>query len=178
MRIIAGQYRRRTLLAPLGKETRPTTDQTREAIFNLVCARLDLNQVDVLDLFCGTGALGLEAMSRGAGSLIGIDNNTKTLAVALQNAQSLDPEMNARFLQADAYQWIKSQNKGGFQLILADPPYEHSDLERLVNASVDLLSPEGLFVLEHDRSKSFEGNAYLMVSRTYGKSAVSLFANQ
>ncbi|MDA1029129.1 MAG: 16S rRNA (guanine(966)-N(2))-methyltransferase RsmD [Bacteroidetes bacterium] len=178
MRIIAGRYKRRTLLAPLGKETRPTTDQTREAIFNLVCARIDLDQIDVLDLFCGTGALGLEAMSRGAGSLIGIENNAKTLAVALQNARSLDPKMNVRFLQSDVYQWIKSQIKGEFQLILADPPYEHSDLERLINESIGLLSPQGLFVLEHDRSKSFEGNACFKVSRTYGKSAVSLFANQ
>ena len=117
-------------------------------------------------------------MSRGAGSLIGIENNAKTLAVALQNARSLDPKMNVRFLQSDVYQWIKSQIKGEFQLILADPPYEHSDLERLINESIGLLSPQGLFVLEHDRSKSFEGNACFKVSRTYGKSAVSLFANQ
>ena len=96
MRIIAGRFKRRVLAAPTGTVTRPTTDQMREAIFNLVTARLDLDQIAVLDLFSGTGALGLEAMSRGAGHLDGIEVSAASIKVARANAFSLDPKMSVR----------------------------------------------------------------------------------
>ncbi len=178
MRIIAGRFKRRVLLAPPGIETRPTTDQTREAIYNLVCARMDLDDVRVLDLFCGTGALGLEAVSRGASHLVGVESNAKSIQVARQNALSLDADLNVQFFKADVHKWIKSQNTGQFQLILADPPYGHLGLEPLIDGIIELLSTDGLFVLEHDRSNSFEEHTRFMVTRSYGKSAVTIFSNQ
>mgnify|MGYP002632126822 CR=1 FL=1 len=178
MRIIAGRFKRRVLAAPTGTVTRPTTDQMREAIFNLVTARLDLDQIAVLDLFSGTGALGLEAMSRGAGHLDGIEVSAASIKVARANAFSLDPKMSVRFISADVYRWIKQQKKETYQLILADPPYGQPGIELLLEEVVPLLSPKGLFVLEHDRQTSFQDHESFEVTRSYGKSSVSLFSPQ
>ncbi len=86
MRIIAGRLRRRVLRAPRGTLTRPTSDRTRESIFNLLASRLDLDGAVVLDLFAGTGALGLEAVSRGAAAVTFVELNGHVLKYTRQNA--------------------------------------------------------------------------------------------
>jgi 16S rRNA (guanine966-N2)-methyltransferase len=177
MRIIAGRFKRRVLSSPSGSETRPTTDRAREAIFNLLQARMELEGCRVLDLFSGTGALGLEALSRGADRLVCVDQSAACIRTAKANAASLDPNLNVDFLQTDVFRWLKSQNPGQYELILADPPYDVEGLETLPDYVIPLLSPEGLFVLEHDRKKNFEGRPDWITTRKYGKSAVSLFSH-
>jgi 16S rRNA (guanine966-N2)-methyltransferase len=103
MRIIAGQYRGRGLSAPKGRDVRPTSDKVRESIFSILCARIDLDGLQVLDVFCGTGALGLEALSRGAAHCVFIDKSSESLSVARYNAQNLDVPVEAvQFIKADA----------------------------------------------------------------------------
>jgi len=176
MRIIAGRFKRRLLSSPPGSKTRPTTDRAREAIFNIVGARLDLDGCHVLDIFSGTGALGLEAMSRGAAHLDGVDASSVCIKTAKANAWELDPKMNATFIQADAFIWLKSQNPGRYQLILADPPYDLEGIEFIPDLVLPLLSEGGLFVLEHDRKKNFDAHSAWITTRKYGKSVVSLFS--
>lgn len=175
MRIIAGTYKRRTLKVPKGNVTRPTTDRTRESIFNIVVHRLDMPSTRVLDLFAGTGSLGLEAMSRGAESVLFVEHNSSVLAVAKENADTLDMDMACRFERSDVLSFLARGVREPFDLILADPPYELDDMAGLPDKVLPFLSPGGLFVLEHDRRIFFEEHPSFEQSRPYGRTIVSLF---
>ncbi|HAY37716.1 MAG: 16S rRNA (guanine(966)-N(2))-methyltransferase RsmD [Bacteroidetes Order II. Incertae sedis bacterium] len=176
MRIISGRFKRRVLKSPSGDQTRPTTDRAREAIFNLIVSRLDLHDASVLDLFAGTGALGLEAMSRGAGSLDCVEVSGQVLKVARDNMMSLDAQMRCRFIRSDVHSWLKTA-KGRYRLILADPPYALEEIEELPSRVIPLLAEDGLLVLEHDRKIRFESHPFRIETRKYGKSAVSIFSS-
>lgn len=175
MRIIAGVLRGRTLQAPKGHATRPTTDRTREAIFNLVQSRLPLDGADVLDLFAGTGALGFEALSRGAAVVTAVEQNSQVLKMARQNADSLAVADACVFLRADALRYLHQYRGPQFDLILADPPYRLAGLTRLPDLALPHLKPGGLFVLEHDKYHSFDAHPALDTSRPYGRTTVTVF---
>ncbi len=175
MRIIAGRLRRRTLRAPKGLLTRPTTDRVREAIFNLLESRLAVEGAHVLDLFAGTGSLGLEAISRGAAAVSFVEQQSKVLKVARQNAEDLAVADHCWFLRADAVAYLKRYQGPAFDLILADPPYDLEALSQLPELAVPHLKPEGLFVLEHDARLRFEDHPHLDTSRPYGRTIVSIF---
>jgi 16S rRNA (guanine966-N2)-methyltransferase len=175
MRIIAGTLRRRLLRAPKGNLTRPTTDRAREAIFNLISSRLDLTDACVLDLFAGTGALGLEALSRGAETVTFIERQPEVLRYARQNAADLDVASASRFVRADAVAFLKGYTGPPFDLALADPPYTFETLSQLPDLVVPLLAPHGLFVLEHDIRHRFDDHLHLDTSRPYGRTVVSVF---
>lgn len=175
MRIIGGRFKRRILASPEGQEVRPTTDRTREAMFNLVGSRMDLEGARVADLFCGSGSLGLEAYSRGAVWIEFVDRDARSLALAQQNARILDEHAPCRFVKATALDWASAQPPGSFHLILADPPYHADGTEALVDAVLPLLAPGGLFILEHDRKRPVADRAALELRREYGKSAVAVY---
>ena len=179
MRIVGGRWRGHGLSAPPGRGTRPTMDRTREAIFNLVGARLDLAAANggtgatVLDVFAGSGALGLEALSRGAARATFVERHGPTLAVARRNARALGAE-GAAFVRADALAFLSRPGEPA-DLVLADPPYDLdrlSDLPELLRAR---LAPDGLAVLEHDARHTFDDAPGWELSRAYGKTVVSLF---
>lgn len=176
MRIIAGRYRRRPLKAPKGFSTRPSTDRIRESLFNLIASRMDLEAVDVLDLFAGSGALGLEALSRGARSAVFVESNPRVLQCARQNAESLEAIESCRFVRAEVLHFLARYNGAPFDLILADPPYGLPGLQKLPAAVLPHVAQQGLFALEHDRSNRFEDHPRLSTSRAYGRSIVSIFA--
>ncbi len=178
MRIIGGRFRHRIIVSPQGEGTRPTTDRTREAIFNIVVSRLDLDEVAVLDLFAGSGALGLEAMSRGAGSVVFVDFNPDVLQVAKENAWKLESDLSCQFVRQNVFSFLKGQTTGSYGLILADPPYGLPDFEKLTAMVLPLLRENGLFVLEHDAKERPGDHAACLVSRVYGKSAVTVYAGR
>jgi 16S rRNA (guanine(966)-N(2))-methyltransferase RsmD len=175
MRIIAGRLRRKSLGTPAGNLTRPTADRTREAIFNLLESRMDLDGADVLDLFAGTGALGFEALSRGALVATFVELNPQVLRVTRQNAVTLGVETMAVFLRAEAVAWLGRYSGPAFHLILADPPYELPALPRLPDLALPHLQPGGVLVLEHDRRHRFDAHPRLDTTRTYGQTVVSVF---
>ena len=175
MRIIAGTYRRRTIRVPKGNVTRPTTDRTREAIFNIVSHRLDLEQSRVLDLFAGTGSLGLEAISRGALSVHFVEQNPAVIALARENADSLDTGLPCSFERADVLSFLARGVREPFNLILADPPYDLDVLAALPDKVLPFLAPGGVFILEHDRRIFFEDHPAYEQSRPYGRTIVSIF---
>lgn len=124
MRITAGIHRSRILKAPEGSDIiRPTSDKVRQAIFNMIGSRMDLDGAHVIDLFCGTGALGLEALSRGATSCHFIDSHPKSLALAKDNARSLGLEAEARFTRVEAGKLGPNTEGSKAHLALLDPPY-------------------------------------------------------
>jgi 16S rRNA (guanine(966)-N(2))-methyltransferase RsmD len=176
MRIIAGQFRRRPLKAPKGFLTRPSTDRTRESIFNLVASRLDLEDVSVLDLYAGSGALGLEAISRGARSAVFVESDPRVLQFARQNAESLGVANACQFHRGESRVYLTRYAGRAFDLVLADPPYEAPEVPELPALVLPHVAPGGLFVLEHDVSTRFEDHPNLDTARAYGRTIVSIFS--
>lgn len=178
MRIIAGRFKRHALTSPPGDTARPTTDRTRESMFNLIVHRIPMEGARVLDLFAGSGALGIEAVSRGAGPATFVEADRRVLLVAEHNALSMDPDHPWRFVPADVLRFLEKEQENKWDLILADPPYESGGLGSLPELVLPRLSTDGLFVLEHDRRTRFDDHPALEETRTYGRTSVSLFRTQ
>ncbi len=127
MRIVAGRHRGRRLRAPAGRDVRPTSDRARQTLFDMLAhRRLDeswrgFEGVRVLDAFCGTGALGLEALSRGAAHAVFMDSDREALAAARENAKALGEEAHATFLEVDATRPPRAGEPAA--LVFLDPPY-------------------------------------------------------
>jgi 16S rRNA (guanine966-N2)-methyltransferase len=121
VRIIAGEWRGRQLLAPPGRDTRPTADRTRESLFSMLASRLgSFEDLRVADLFAGSGALGFEALSRGAASVAFVENDAKAAAAIRHNADALGARDRTLILTGSALALPRSEP---FDLIFADPPY-------------------------------------------------------
>jgi 16S rRNA (guanine966-N2)-methyltransferase len=175
MRIIAGQYGGHGLKSPQGHETRPSTERVRESLFSLVDARIYLEGAEVLDLFAGTGALGLEAVSRGADLVTFVEQDGQVLDYARQNAEKLGVEDKCLFIQADAVEYLRQYEGPELDLIMADPPYKLEAMQELPDLAVPRLHVDGVFTLEHSSHDWFDDHPNLMTSRPYGRTIVSLF---
>jgi 16S rRNA (guanine966-N2)-methyltransferase len=184
-RIIAGDAGSIRLAgAPSG--TRPTSDRVKESLFGSLEAMDCLDGSAVLDLFCGTAALGLEALSRGAGSLVGVEKHRPALQVALKNAAAVGTALSAagrrppmEFKLADSFGYLAGTEKE-FDLILADPPYslETSEVERLVGLAAKIIRPQGVIAIEQSSKvgaiEAPEG-LELVARRDYGDTCVFVF---
>jgi 16S rRNA (guanine966-N2)-methyltransferase len=175
MRIVAGKFRSRSLASPKGQLTRPTTDRVRESLFNMVHSLGGLNEKRVLDLFAGTGALGLEALSRGASHVTFVEKNPKVLFYARQNAETFSVQNQCAFLTADVIAFLKRPSRITFDYIFADPPYEQEGMDQLPERVQQHLSESGIFILEHDKRIFFDEHPRLITSRKYGRTIVSIF---
>lgn len=123
MRIVAGDWRGRKLTAPKGDATRPTADRTRETLFNMLASRLgSFEELSVLDLFAGSGALGLEALSRGAGFCLFVEQDADAVKAIRQNIDSLDARSRCAVQQGSAFSLGPA--KAPHDLIMLDPPYD------------------------------------------------------
>lgn len=120
MRIVAGTARGRKLVSPEGMDVRPTTDKVKESLFNII--QFEVPDARVLDLFAGTGQLGLEALSRGAAEAVFVDASGKSLATVKKNAELCGFTDRAKLVHADALSWL-SRGEGEFDLVFLDPPY-------------------------------------------------------
>lgn len=158
MRIVAGAWRGRRIAAPDGRDTRPTSDRVREAVFDILASRLgpDLGRPAVLDLFAGSGALGLEALSRGARETVFVDNDRRALGVLRANIRTVGAEASAHVVPADALRpGAPLVLPGGpFALLFADPPYriEPARVGEVFAAlaAAGRLAPGACAVYEHD----------------------------
>ncbi len=165
---------RRPLDAPKGDRTRPTTDRVREALFSALGSRLDLAGARVLDLFAGSGALGLEAVSRGAAHATLVERHGPTLALARRNAQTLGVADRVATVRADALVHLDRAD-ATFDLVMADPPYDLAEIPTLPALARSRLAPGGLFVLEHDARHAFDDAPGLVWTRAYGRTVLSVF---
>jgi 16S rRNA (guanine966-N2)-methyltransferase len=175
MRIIAGQFRGHGLISPDGHETRPSTGRTRESLFSLVDARMYLEGAEVLDLFAGTGALGLEAISRGAALVTFVEEDPKVLDLARRNAEKLGVEDRCIFIPGDAVEYLRRYSGPDLDLIMADPPYKLEAMRELPDLAIPHLTEDGVLTLEHSTHDWFDEHPHLMTSRQYGRTVVSLF---
>lgn len=175
MRIIAGQWRGRPLIAPPGMDTRPTADRVREALFSMLASRLGTFEgLRVADLFAGSGALGLEALSRGAASAMFVERDTKALAAIRTNAASFGATASVQFLGGSALALPRSQP---FDLILADPPYSAGSGDSVVEAvtKAGWLAAGGWLSVETARGHGVRpGELQIEVERDIGSARVTL----
>lgn len=147
MRVIAGSARGRRLNAPAGLEARPTTDRVKESIFNII--QFDIEGRRVLDLFSGSGQLGIEALSRGAASCVFVEQSEKTAGLIRHNLEQTGLRAQGRVVRQDAFSYLASCGEE-FDLIFLDPPY-HTRLRAqalTVIATIDNVSDNGIIVCE------------------------------
>ena len=146
MRIIAGSARGRSLVSPNGLSTRPTTDKVREAIFNVLMSEVSGSRV--LDVFAGTGALALEALSRGAEEAFLIEKSSRAVKAIVENIKKCGFE-NAQFISGDCLRIIPGLEKS-FDIIFLDPPYGSGLLIPVLQLIIsnNILAPDGILVIE------------------------------
>ncbi len=176
MRIISGKFKGRRLEISSKLSARPTTDFAKEGLFNLLNNRIDFEDIRVLDLFAGTGSIGIEFISRGCKEVVAIemsDNNCKSIR---KTCEILGVD-NLFLQRADVFKFIQNCQIQ-FDLIYADPPY---DLEKITDLpdlifEHDLLKEEGLFILEHSVKQQFDEHPQFVFHRKYGQVHFSVFS--
>jgi 16S rRNA (guanine966-N2)-methyltransferase len=154
MRVIAGKYRSRRLVAPVGMETRPTSDRLRETLFNVVA--LGVEGSVWLDLFAGSGAIGIEALSRGAQNVYFVESSAVAARIIRKNLHILEISEEADIIERDAMAALRMLNAQGVlcNFIFLDPPYRRlDDYEQVLNfiSQSRLLSSGGKVIAEHDK---------------------------
>ncbi len=170
MRIIAGSHRGHRIAAPKGRDTRPTSDRVRENAFNLIGP---VDDASVLDLFAGSGAMGLEALSRGATRATFVESDRDACRVINANLDKLD--LRGTVLCADVLRTV-TKERSRYDLVLCDPPYDF-DANRLAPHLAKLVTPDGLVVWETSSRLDAPEVPGLMerTSRTYGSARLTLF---
>lgn len=183
MRIISGSAKGIRLKTPKGMNTRPTADRVKESVFGILANRpID---AEVLDLFAGTGNLGLEALSRGAASALFIDKQAQSIKIMMENALLTDLAGLAIICREDVMQALRRLSNEGktFDLIFCDPPYNLGlapKVLQILDAS-HVLREDGVLVLEHSRHEKLpEGLKRIVAyrSESYGETVVSFFTIQ
>jgi len=178
MRVIAGELKGRPLVAPRGWKVRPTSDRVREAVFSALGG---VENATVLDLYCGTGALAIEALSRGAGHATLVDRDTRA---ALGNVQSLGLAGRTELIKTDVLKWLASDERratGAFSLVFLDPPYRLADRlgQQLDSHLPALLSDEGRLVVESAARSPLEiSSLELLRRRRYGATDVAFYGGE
>jgi len=171
--------RGKKLEAPKGFDTRPTTDRVRENLFNILSHKIDLDGLRVLDLFAGSGALGFEALSRGASFALFVEEATKARMTIRQNAENLGLTGNVKIYRRDAAKPGTPGSMSPFDLVFADPPYGKGLGAKAAASLVQggWLTGNAIFILEEDRSEIPEKltNFNTLNIRTYGDTAIGLF---
>ncbi len=178
MRIIAGTLRGRRLNPPQNLPVRPTTDMARESLFNILNNYVDYEECSVMDLFAGTGAVSMEFVSRGAREVTSIDINVQCTDFIKQSVAQFGVK-NLHVVRADVFDLLKRANRK-FDIVFADPPYALEGLPTLPDIVFDreVLTDDGIFILEHPGEFSFEEHPHFWQHRSYGKVNFTFFANK
>ncbi|MCX6180952.1 MAG: RsmD family RNA methyltransferase [Bacteroidetes bacterium] len=175
MRIVSGQFKGRKFSPPNNLPTRPTTDQAKEAIFNIFNNNFEFENLAVLDLFTGTGNITFEFASRGVTDITCVEQNFKCCDFIKTTSEVLG--ISPRIIKADVFKWVE-QNKGKkFDIIFADPPYELPHLKTIpaLIFNAGILKEGGWLVLEHPKEISFSGEENFAWHRNYGHVNFSVF---
>ena len=184
IRIIAGEYRGRKLKVPQGMDIRPSSDQLREGLFNILSALADFESMIFLDLYAGTGALGLEALSRGAKKVIFVEASRKNMTVLKRNIESISPEQNCFELTLDssAYWLSRFTDPGHPCVVFLDPPFSGNEYELILNKLTILPSIRAgsLIVVESNLSREilFPDALVQLKHRRYGSVTLDILRKQ
>jgi 16S rRNA (guanine966-N2)-methyltransferase len=175
MRIIAGEHKGARIFAPPGRDTRPTSDRVRENVFNIVAPWVE--GAKVLDVYAGSGAMGLEALSRGAESAVFVESDAGAVRAIERNLDKLRLH-GARVVRLDAGAALAQEAAAGrkYDLVLLDPPYAMTDFEALGRYFSTVLADDGLLVVETDaRTEPELSGLAVRTTRKYGSTRVTVF---
>lgn len=179
MRIISGICKGRKIKTPKGMDTRPTQDRVRETMFN-VLQNYGIYNRDVLDLFAGTGALGIEALSRGAKSLVAVDMRTAKLIK--ENLELCKLDEKAKVLKGKIKQYKEYLSSKQFDLVFSDPPYLKGGIQETIELleKCDMLRENAIIVLEYDKKDEFviPSSWGLLKEQQFGYTKVSYYVYQ
>lgn len=175
MRIIGGKHQRRQIIAPVKLPVRPTTDMAKEALFNIVNNHFDFEELNVLDLFAGTGNISYEFASRGAVEVIAVDINNHCVQFIKKTADALTME-NLRAVRAETFHFLRFCNST-FDIVFADPPYDMEGIRDIPTKVFDaqIVNPDGWLIVEHGENIHFSEHPFFIEKRRYGKVHFSFF---
>lgn len=175
MRIVSGKYKGRHISPPKNFRARPTTDFAKENIFNILNNNFDFSELEVLDLFSGTGSISYEFASRECISVISIESNFKHHLFIKKTIEELGLQ-NVKAIKSDAFRYVKSCNKT-FDIIFADPPYELKEIETIPTHIFEhqILKKDGWLIVEHGDKTNFSKQAGFKETRKYGGVNFSIF---
>jgi 16S rRNA (guanine(966)-N(2))-methyltransferase RsmD len=175
MRIISGNFKGRVIAVPKNFRGRPTTDFAREGLFNMLGHMVEMSGLQVLDLFAGTGAFGLECLSRGAETVLAIDQQPLHVKFIQQNFDLFELE-NGEAMRVDVFSYLAKPD-GVFDLVFADPPYDLKQLRNLpeVILKSGVLNDQGLLILEHGKDQDFSTHPSFVQSRQFSNVWFSFF---
>ena len=178
MRIISGIYRGKQIRPPKNFKARPTTDFSKESLFNILMNSYDMEELDVLDLFSGTGSISYEFASRGARSVLALEMVQAHCHFIQKTCQELKAEQ-VNVLRGDAFRFLLRPYQS-FDIIFADPPYDHPLLDKLPDMifETEILASEGSFILEHPGKYSFTSHKHFQDHRKYGSVNFSFFGRE
>ncbi|NIJ45249.1 16S rRNA (guanine966-N2)-methyltransferase [Wenyingzhuangia heitensis] len=176
MRIISGKYKSRRLTAPSNLPVRPTTDMAKEGLFNMINNWYYFNDINVLDLFAGTGNISFEFASRGTEDILSVDKHSGCIYYINKIAKELEFDIDT--IKADVFSFLE-KHSGTYDVIFADPPYDFSDeqFSKIANLVFEnnLLSEEGTLVIEHSQQTDLSNTKYFTQSKRYGGCMFSFF---
>lgn len=175
MRIISGIYRGRQIRPPKNFRARPTTDFAKENLFNILSHTYELEEMDVLDLFSGTGSIAYEFASRGAKSVVALEMAQPHFKFIQETCRSMEMDQ-VSVIRGDAFRYLKKPYQS-FDIIFADPPYDHPRIAELPDEvmSTNILQEGGLFILEHPSQHVFTAHPHYAQHRKYGGVNFTLF---
>jgi 16S rRNA (guanine(966)-N(2))-methyltransferase RsmD len=176
MRIISGKYKGRRISAPKNLPVRPTTDMSKESLFNILNNRFHFEGLKVLDLFSGTGNISYEFGSRGADSITAVDGDFGCVKFIKQTAAEFD--LNISAVKSDVVKFLKT-HKSSYDIIFADPPYnmEQKDFEEIITLifEKELLAEDGMMIIEHSKYTKMDHMMNFSFQKSYGGSFFSFF---
>lgn len=176
MRIISGQFKGRRISPPKKLPVRPTTDMSKEALFNILNNHFNFTELRILDLFAGTGNISYEFASRGSQPIISVDADYGCVSFIKKTAAEF--EFNLTAIKSDVFAFLE-KNKSEYDIIFADPPYgmSQADFEKIVHLVFDnkLLSEEGMLIVEHSKHTKLNHLEQLSFQKNYGGSTFSFF---
>ena len=175
MRIISGLYKGKRISAPSNITARPTTDFAKEGLFNILNNLIDFDDIDVLDLFSGTGSISFEFVSRNCRHVISVEQNERHCSFIRKICTELKIS-NLQLIKTDVFRFVHSCNLN-FDVVFADPPYELTQIEEIPDLIINknILKPDGLFILEHSAKNDFSGHPNFENKRNYGNVNFSFF---
>ena len=178
MRIISGTYRGKQIRPPKNFKARPTTDFAKESLFNILQNSYDTEELDVLDLFAGTGSITYEFASRGAQSVVAVEKEQAYYTFIRKTCEELEMDL-VSVIRGDVFRYLKRPYQS-FDIIFADPPYDHPLLDTLPNMIFDteILAKGGQFILEHPATYSFTSHTHFLQQRKYGGVNFSFFGKE
>lgn len=180
MRVIAGRYRGRILDTVRDHSVRPATGRVRQTVFDMLTHRKDFEGIAILDLFAGSGSLGIESLSRGAGHAVFVESDQRAAAIIEKNVRTLQCEHSTEIRTMDALRFVAADSRQ-FDIVFADPPYVYAQTHAIPSLvfSSGRVKRDGYLIIEHARGQQFDDTPGCAAgpARAFGRTVVTFFTS-